>query len=337
MSRLRSAVILLAVAVFMTNAFACPDGQYSTCVVPNPFGGCIQSACVPKVGGVVGQTAEAAKRAVTVDPVRILVNPTSFINTSGIPTQGDVMEFVIKNPDKVIELINQPNQWPYMPVAASMISARNAVMNRSPQRIPESLKPFLRRWYPDDLLNSVRWSADWNLVQNTLQTAQMNINPNTQAITLINAVVFRDGANAQDVALWAHELYHVQQYRDWGVFGFAKRWVDNSSVGGPVEAPAYAREREARAIAGSYGASGTEPGPGAGSIASGSRSSGRGYPAPPPPGLVSGTVIRSCGCWGYTQFGMPFAWPQCRSGAAVNLPCGYGCYGGGQSYGTQCS
>lgn len=78
------------------------------------------------------------------------------------------MEFVIKSPDKVIELINQPHQWPYMPVAAAMTPARNAVMSRSPRRIPESLKPLPRRWYPDDLLNSVRWSAEWNLVQNTL-------------------------------------------------------------------------------------------------------------------------------------------------------------------------
>jgi len=60
MSLLRATVAVLAVAVLATSAFACPDGQYSTRVVPNPFGGCIQSACVPKVGGVVGQTAEAA-------------------------------------------------------------------------------------------------------------------------------------------------------------------------------------------------------------------------------------------------------------------------------------
>jgi len=325
--------VVCFMAALLPCATACPDGQYSTCIVPNPFGGCIQSACVPKVGGSVGQATEAAKRAVTVDPLRIVVNPTSFINTSGIPTQGDVMEFVIKNPDKVIELINQPNQWPYMPVAASMIAARNAVMNRSPQRIPEHLKVQLRTWYPDDLMNSVRWSADWNLVQNTLQTAQMNINPNTQAITLINAVVFRDASNAQDLALWAHELYHVQQYRQWGVFGFAKQWVDNSSLGGPVEAPAYAREREAERMFGTYSASGPTPG----GVGGGGRVSGRGYPAPSPsPGLVTGTVLRACGCWGYTQFGMPFRWPQCRSGAAVNLPCGYGCYGGGQAYGTQC-
>lgn len=329
----RTFVAYLAVTL-ASGAIACPDGQYSTCIVPNPFGGCIQSACVPKVGGSVGQTAEAVKRAVTVDPLRILVNPSSFINTSGIPTQGDVMEFVIKNPDKVIELINQPNQWPYVPVAASMIAARNAIMNRSPQRIPEHLKVRLRTWYPDDLMNSVRWSTDWNLVQNTLQTAQMNINPSTQAITLINAVVFRDGGSAQDLALWAHELYHVQQYRQWGVFGFAKQWVDNSSVSGPVEAPAYAREREAERMFGNHSSSSSAP---SGSIAGGGRVSGRGNATPPsPPGLGTGTILRACGCWGYTQFGMPFSWPQCRSGAAVNLPCGYGCYGGGQAYGTQC-
>ena len=67
--------VVCFMAALLPCATACPDGQYSTCIVPNPFGGCIQSACVPKVGGSVGQATEAAKRAVTVDPLRIVVNP----------------------------------------------------------------------------------------------------------------------------------------------------------------------------------------------------------------------------------------------------------------------
>jgi len=30
-------------------ALACPDGQYRACIVPRPWGGCAQYACVPKV------------------------------------------------------------------------------------------------------------------------------------------------------------------------------------------------------------------------------------------------------------------------------------------------
>jgi len=319
-------------------ALACPDGQYEQCTL----GICI---CLPKVGGDVGRIGERAKAAVRDDPLKIVVNPMALINTSGIPTQGDVFEFVIKNPDKVIELLNNPNQWPYVPVAAAMVSARNAVVTSGGRPMPEDVKRDLRRWYPDALLNSVRWTANWGALQNTLQAAQMSFNGQTQAITVINAVVFRDGQLANDRVLWAHEMYHVQQYRQWGVFGFAKAWVDNSSVGGPVEAPAYAREREARqafggSLADSYDAS---TGTYAGNVGRGSGRAGRGgpptVPSLPPQvnaGLPGGTGLRPCGCWGYAALGMAFPWNQCRSGYAVHQSCNQYCPTGGVAYGTVC-
>jgi hypothetical protein len=49
-------------------------------------------------------------------------------------------------------------------------------------------------------------------------------------------VVFRDAqAAAEDPVLWAHELWHVQQYREWGSDGFARRYTrDFQSVEGPA-------------------------------------------------------------------------------------------------------
>src|SRR4051794_5980704 len=82
-------------------AFACAPNEYEQCT---PFG-CL---CLPKIGGDVGKAAEAAKNAVIPvvnDPIKLIVNPLGFINTTGIPTPGDFMEFVIKNPDKTIELV----------------------------------------------------------------------------------------------------------------------------------------------------------------------------------------------------------------------------------------
>lgn len=185
------------------------------------------------------------------DPVKIMVNPMSYINSTVIPTQGDVFEFVIKNPEGAIQLITNPGDWPYIPVATAIISGRNAVVGGGAQPIPDNIKKALRRWYSDELLNSVRWTSNWGLLNNTLQAAQMNFNGRTRAITLINAIVFRDDSRLSDIALWAHELYHVQQYQQWGVFGFAKRWVDNSSESGPVEGPAYDRQEEADGLVGS--------------------------------------------------------------------------------------
>lgn len=56
-------------------------------------------------------------------------------------------------------------------------------------------------------------------------------------MTLIDIIVFRHQADAEDnVALWAHELHHVQQYQTWGVAEFARRYSRDFDA---VEAPAY--------------------------------------------------------------------------------------------------
>lgn len=247
------------------------------------------------------------------DPLKLIINPLGYINTTGIPTQGDFMEYVIKEPDKAIVLLTNPGQWPYTPVANAMISGRNAVIAGGGQPIPPNIKALLARWYPPDLLNSVRWTSNWSIVQNTLQAAQMTFNPNTNAITLINAVIFRNPASANDPALWAHEVFHVQQYREWGVFGFAKKWVDNSSINGPVESPAYRRESEAR-IAFSLP---THNAP------STYMPAGPSTPPPQPHPTLSnsGTPIAMCGCWGIFQPNRGYPAPICRSGLQVPRIC----------------
>jgi hypothetical protein len=63
-------------------------------------------------------------------------------------------------------------------------------------------------------------------------------------VTLIDTIIFRHASDAEDnVALWAHELKHVQQYQEWGVQGFAQRYTHDFNA---VEAPAYAIQAEVR-------------------------------------------------------------------------------------------
>lgn len=249
-----------------------------------------------------GQVVGGAVEAVRSDPTKVIVNPAGFINRSGIPTQGDFVEFVVREPDKVIELTQNPGNWPYVPVASAMVSGRNAVVTGGANRIPPQIASQLRRWYSDDLLNSIRWTTNWGPLQHTLQAAQMSFNPRTRAITLINAVVFRDDIAANDAVLWAHEVFHVQQYRDWGVFGFAKRWVENSSDTGPVEGPAYARQQEANDIL-------------AGVPSTGSMQ----VRVPVMPAFPAGFGMQVCGCWGPNP--SPLApEPRCASGSVrVNI------------------
>ncbi|MBI5592837.1 MAG: DUF4157 domain-containing protein [Deltaproteobacteria bacterium] len=192
--------------------------------------------------GTIELIAEKKKK----DPNGLIVNPDGNIDSVGNPTLGDIFEFIDKNPEKAMELIQDSGQWPYLTVAAGIIASHDAVIAGGGRPIPAHLRKTLRRWYPDDLLNAVRWTSIRGPIKKFLQDAQMKFDDNTLAITVMDAVIFRTDDLANDGALWAHELYHVQQYRKWGVFGFAKKWVDNASVNGPIEAPAYAREAEAR-------------------------------------------------------------------------------------------
>jgi len=230
-------VLALLLSIY-SNGSACPDGQHE-----EGFPG--TRICVPSGGAAIGTLALITEKN-RKDPTALIVNPDGQIDSTGTPTLGDIFEFIDKNPEKAMELIQDSGQWPYLTVAAGIIASHDAVVTTGGRPIPAHLRKTLRRWYPDDLLNAVRWTTVRRTIQQFLQDAQMNFDDNTLAITVIDVVIFRSDDLANDGALWAHELYHVQQYREWGVFSFAKRWVDNSSVNGPVEAPAYAREAEAR-------------------------------------------------------------------------------------------
>jgi hypothetical protein len=62
------------------------------------------------------------------------------------------------------------------------------------------------------------------------------------AVTLIDTIIFRHASDAEDnVALWAHELKHVQQYQQLGVNEFARRYTRNYEE---LEGPAYKIEAE---------------------------------------------------------------------------------------------
>jgi hypothetical protein len=233
----RLAVLSLLLSV-CGNSLACPDGQHEEF-----FHG--TRICVPAGGAAVGKSEGIAENK-RKDPDRLIVNPNGGADSAGTPTLGDIFEFIDRNPEKAMEMIQDSGQWPYLTVAAGIIASHDAVMATGGRPIPAHLRKTLRRWYPDDLLDAVRWTSLRGSINQLLQDARMNFDGDTLAITMIDVVIFRSDDLANDGALWAHELYHVQQYRAWGVFGFAKRWVDNPSAGGPVEAPAYARQAEAR-------------------------------------------------------------------------------------------
>jgi hypothetical protein len=230
-------VIALLLPIYSTG-FACPDER----LVEGFSGTRIHAAGGGPAIGNLALVSEKNKK----DPNRLFVDPDGQIDSTGTPTLGDIFEFIDKNPEAATALIQDSGQWPYLAVAAGIIATHDAIISSGGRPIPARLRKTLRRWYPDELLNAVRWISLRESIKQLLQDSRMSFDGDTLAVTMIDVVIFRNDDLADDGTLWAHELYHVQQYREWGVFGFAKRWVDDSSVRGPVESPAYARQAEAR-------------------------------------------------------------------------------------------
>lgn len=176
------------------------------------------------------------------DPTTLLVNPLSVINPTGIPATGDFIEIIARDPDQLVRLVTHPTDAPYYGVASYMLAARNAVLVKGGNRIPGNVRRALSPWYSDELLDSIRWSTEWNVVQNMPELLQFTGKPSIRAITFMNVIIFRNPDEVSDVTLWAHELYHARQYHEWGLVEFARQWTNNSQESGPVEGPAYEQE-----------------------------------------------------------------------------------------------
>ena len=129
-------------------------------------------------------------------------------------------------------------------LAMWLTQARADAASAGFQSIPPHIREQLLRWYDPSVLDAARYKVSDN-GQFNAATAMLQ-NPDVGAVTLIDIILFRDAQNAeQDIALWAHELKHVQQYQEWGVEGFAQRYTQDFNA---VEAPAYAIQAEVRQL-----------------------------------------------------------------------------------------
>jgi hypothetical protein len=115
-----------------------------------------------------------------------------------------------------------------------LLQSRQAALRAGTEPLPLMIRAQLAPFYDAALLDEVRFRV--GITEEMDAATLMLQNPDVQAVTLVDVVVFRsDEAAEHDVALWAHELWHVQQYRDWGSDGFAQRYTrDFQSVEGPA-------------------------------------------------------------------------------------------------------
>ena len=104
-----------------------------------------------------------------------------------------------------------------------------------PDEVREALVPF----YPEEMLKTVRYAIGDTSPDGLAGFAIRN--GNAAAVTLIDTVVFKDEGYVRNIALWSHELRHVEQYREWGALGFASRYAFGWQQ---VEADAEAKAAE---------------------------------------------------------------------------------------------
>lgn len=117
-----------------------------------------------------------------------------------------------------------------------LVRSRNVAVASGVQEMPLHMRAYLEPYYDFQVLNAVRYKVGGEEELNAANAVLQN--PDVQAVTLVDVIVFRHEADALgNVALWAHELKHVEQYQQWGVAEFAARYTRDFNA---VEAPAYA-------------------------------------------------------------------------------------------------
>lgn len=119
-----------------------------------------------------------------------------------------------------------------------ILQSRDDAIAEGVRPIPPAIRKDLLGFYPAELLDRVRYrvggGGDLSLQSNAMRYGD------AAAITLDDVVVFSNQADAQgNSILWAHEMKHVQQVSDWGLDGFATRYVRDYKT---VEGPAYAAQ-----------------------------------------------------------------------------------------------
>ena len=131
-------------------------------------------------------------------------------------------------------------------LANALVASRDAAWQQGTQPMPAHIRQALLPWYPADLLDSVEYrvgAAD----DASVQSLSMRYSDAT-AVTAIDTIIFHDAWDAQNnVALWGHEMKHVEQFRRWGLIDFARRYVLDHEA---VEAEAYAIGAEIKARTG---------------------------------------------------------------------------------------
>ena len=131
-------------------------------------------------------------------------------------------------------------------LANALVASRDAAWEQGTRPMPPHIRQALLAWFPAELLDSVEYRVGV-AEDGSVQSLAMRYGDAT-AVTAIDTIIFRSAWDAENnVALWGHEVKHVDQFRTWGLMGFAQRYVRDHQA---VEAEACAVGAAIKAIHG---------------------------------------------------------------------------------------
>jgi hypothetical protein len=118
--------------------------------------------------------------------------------------------------------------WVAQLMVAWIAESRDAAVQRGVEPIPPAVREALSAYVPAEILDRVRWRVDDSTLSVQQTMFQMGY---MLAVTMDQVVVFAQTDDVDNPALWAHELFHVMQYQEWGIEGFVARYLaDYESV-----------------------------------------------------------------------------------------------------------
>jgi uncharacterized protein DUF4157 len=146
--------------------------------------------------------------------------------TAGLigPAGGDEPPSSIPSPGDALSPLFDEALGPLL--AEWIIQSRDAALATGVEPVPLDVRTALAGYVPDEVLERVRWQVG-GAGETSLQNNLFRFGY-TPAVTLDYVVVFQNAADATDPKLWVHELKHVMQFSEWGVAGFAARYLRDS-------------------------------------------------------------------------------------------------------------
>jgi hypothetical protein len=192
------------------------------------------------------------------DPIGDITHPDRIIRNVGRETGNAVCDIpnVPRNIGREVGNLGQEINRLYLEGQANaaapllerwFIESRASALQGVTALIPPDVRADLSRYYDADVLNRVRFKIGdagvMNLANLSIRYGDAN------AVTLTDLIVFANPLGPQDRALWAHELKHVQQFRDWGTRDFSIRYLRSWNS---VENEAYAAQNNYRPTSTGY-------------------------------------------------------------------------------------